>query len=120
QPIAVPLTTLNVTVGEALQAMNAQVEAQRKSGKDQKAAVLFVIRQTISETKAIRFDGNNYAKEWREEAEKRGLPHARNTVEALHTWEQPQVRDLFVKSGVLSREELDARLHVRHEQYVKT
>jgi glutamine synthetase len=120
QPIAVPLTVLNVTVGEALQAMNAQVEAQRKSGRDQRAALLNVIRQTISETKAIRFDGNNYSKEWREEAERRGLPHAKNTVEALRIWEQPQVRELFVKSGVLSKEELDARIHVRHEQYTKT
>src|SRR5438132_14408069 len=96
------------------------MDAQRKGGKDQKAALMTVIRQTLTETKAVRFDGNNYSREWREEAERRGLPHAKNTVEALHIWEQPQVRELFTRSGVLSREELDARVHVRHEQYVKT
>ncbi|MCS6914932.1 MAG: glutamine synthetase III [Myxococcales bacterium] len=120
QPIAVPLMVLNVSVGEALQQMNAQVESLRKSGKDVRAAVMQVIRTTIAETRAIRFDGNNYSKEWRAEAERRGLPHARNTVEALRAWELPQTRELFSRSGVLTREELDARIHVRHEQYVKT
>ncbi len=68
----------------------------------------------------MRFDGNNYSKEWLKEAEKRGLPHAHNTMESLRTWEQPAVRELFTKSGVLSKEELDARMHIRHEQYIKT
>jgi glutamine synthetase len=119
QAIAVPLMVLNTAVGEALQILNGQVEAVRKGGKDLRTAVLNVIRATISETKAVRFDGNNYAKEWLKEAERRGLPHAKNTVEALGAWEQGPVREMFARSGVLSKEELDARIHIRHEQYVK-
>ncbi len=120
QAISVPLTVLNAVVGEALQVMNGQVEAAKKGGKDLKTAILGVIRATITESKAVRFDGNNYSKEWLKEAEKRGLPHAHNTVDAMKVWEQPAVRELFAKSGVLSKEELEARIHVRHEQYVKT
>ncbi len=120
QAIAVPLTVLNAAVGEALGGLTAAVEAEQKSGKELRVAVLAAVRATINETGAVRFDGNNYSPEWPIEADRRGLPHARNTVEALHTWELPRVRDLFVKSGILSKEELEARIHVRHEQYAKT
>ena len=120
QAIAVPMTVLNMAVGEALQVMNGQVEAAKKTGKDTRAALLSVVRATITETKAVRFDGNNYSKEWRAEAEKRGLPHAKNTVESLKTWDKAETRDLFIKSAVLSKEELEARVHVRHEQFVKS
>ena len=39
------------------------------------AAILEVIRETIPQTKAVRFEGNNYSDEWVREAEKRGLPN---------------------------------------------
>jgi glutamine synthetase len=120
QPIAVPLTVLNAVVGEALGELNAQVDAQLKSGKDTRAAVLAVVRTAVEESKAVRFDGNNYSAEWRAEAEKRGLPHLKNTIEALHAWELPKAKELFNKSGILSAPELEARTHIRHEQYVKT
>jgi glutamine synthetase len=116
QAIAVPLCVLNTIVGDALAQMNATLsERQGAPG-----AVLSVIRDTIAASKAIRFDGNGYSKEWLAEAERRGLPHARDTVEALRAWEDPAVQEMFARAGVMSREEQAARVHVRHEQYVKT
>ena len=82
-------------------------------------ALLAVIRDTIAETKPIRFDGNGYSKEWLLEAERRGLPHAKNTVEALAIWEDQKVKDMFERAGVMSLQEQTARVHIRHEQYVK-
>ena len=120
QAIAVPLMVLNAAVGEALQSMNAAVDSEQHAGKEPRAALIAVIRAAVNETQAVRFDGNNYSPEWPIEAEKRGLPHARNTVEALKTWELPRVRDLLMKSNILSKEEMEARNHIRHEQYVKT
>ena len=102
--------------------MNAQVATRLKdySGADALPKVLLsVIRDTIAETKPIRFDGNGYSKEWLVEAERRGLPHAKNTVEALAIWEQPAVKEMFQSAGVMSLQEQTARVHIRHEQYVK-
>jgi glutamine synthetase len=78
-----------------------------------------VIRETIVETRAIRFEGNNYAAEWRQEAERRGLPQAKDTVAALKVWEDPASREVFTRKGILTSEELEARIHIRHEQYQK-
>ncbi|MCE1204112.1 MAG: glutamine synthetase III [Holophagaceae bacterium] len=119
QPIALPLTVINAAVAEALDALTAKLEAELKAGKEHKAAVLSVVRQTIIETKAIRFEGNGYSEEWKAEAERRGLPHAKDTVAALHIWEEPAVKAVLAKPGILSEGEQESRLHIRHEEYQK-
>jgi glutamine synthetase len=119
QPIALPLTVINAAVAEALDGLNAKVEAELKAGKEHKAAVLAVVRQAIVETKAIRFEGNGYSEAWKQEAERRGLPHAKDTVAALHIWEEPAVKAVLAKPGILSEGEQESRLHIRHEEYQK-
>jgi glutamine synthetase len=119
QPIALPLTVINAAVSEALEGLNAKLDAAIKSGKEHKAAVLAVVRESIIETKAIRFEGNGYSDEWKTEAERRGLPHAKDTVAALPIWESAASKAVFAKPGILSEGELEARVHIRHEQYQK-
>jgi glutamine synthetase len=119
QPIALPLTVINAAVAEALDDLNAKLDAELKAGKEPKAAVLAVVRQAIIETKAIRFEGNGYSEEWKKEAERRGLPHAKDTVASLHIWEEPKVKAVLAKAGILSEGEQESRLHIRHEEYQK-
>ena len=119
QPISLPLTVINAAVAEALDGLNAKMAAELKAGKEHKVAVLAVVRQAIIETKAIRFEGNGYSEEWKNEAERRGLPHAKDTVAALHIWEEPAVKAVLAKPGILSEGEQEARLHIRHEEYQK-
>ena len=120
QAIAFPLTVLNATVAEALDEMNLRMEAELAAGRSGRAAALEVIREAIVETRAIRFEGNNYSAEWRKEAEGRGLPHAKDTPAALRVWDDPAAKQVFTRKGILAAEELDARIHIRHEQYQKT
>jgi len=119
QAIAFPLTVINATVAEALDEMNARMEAELKAGHPSRSAAMTVIREAITATRAIRFEGNNYSSEWKAEAEKRGLPHAKNTVAALKVWDDPATRLVFTRKGILAAEELEARIHIRHEQYQK-
>lgn len=119
QPIALPLTVINAAVAEALEGLNAQLEAELKAGKEHQAAVMAVVKKAIIETKAIRFEGNGYSEAWKQEAERRGLPHAKDTVAALHIWEQPASKAVFTRPGILGEHELEARVHIRHEQYQK-
>ena len=119
QAIAFPLTVINATVAEALDEMNGRMEELIASGRSLRAAAIAVIREAIIETKAIRFEGNGYSEAWKQEAEQRGLPHAKDTVAALRIWEEPAARQVFTRTGILAAEELDSRLHIRHEQYQK-
>ena len=119
QPIALPLTVINAAVAEALEDLNAKLEVALQSGRDHDAAILSLVRETILETKSIRFEGNGYSEDWKQEAERRGLPHAQDTVAALPIWESAASKAVFAKAGILSEGELEARLHIRHEQYQK-
>ncbi len=119
QAIAMPLTVINAVVAEALNELNEKFEQELKAGKDLKSAVLAVVREAVVETKAIRFEGNGYSEEWKKEAAKRRLPHAQDTVQALSIWEQEKVQAVFTKPGILTAGELEARTHIRHEQYQK-
>ncbi len=119
QAIAFPLTVINATVAEALDAMNARMDEEMAAGKGTRAAAMAVIREAIIETRAIRFEGNGYSAEWMAEAERRGLPHARDTAAALRIWEEPRSQEVFSRGGILTAGECEARLHIRHEQYQK-
>jgi glutamine synthetase len=119
QAIAVPLAAINAVVGEALGEMTDRVRREVEAGKDQRAAIMGVIRATVSEARAVRFEGNGYSDDWKREAERRGLPHAKDTVDALEAFERDTTVQLYTRAGILSKEELEARSHIRHEQYQK-
>ena len=65
------------------------------------------------------FNGNNYAEEWVEEAEKRGLPNVANSVDALKAFITEKALALFEKYEVLSHKELHSRYDIYVETYAK-
>ncbi len=119
QPIARPLTILNAAMAEALDELNVQMKAELAAGVAREVAAIDVIRKAITETKAVRFEGNGYAEEWKQEAERRGLPHARDTVAALKIYEEPAAQAVLIREGIFSAEEVASRIHIYHEQYQK-
>jgi glutamine synthetase len=53
------------------------------------------------------------------EAEKRGLPNNKSTVEALPALQSETAKKLFSKFAVLSERELESRYEIAWERYVK-
>ncbi len=117
--ISWPVAVLNAAVAEALDHMVSAISQRAKSGADLKSASMEVIRETIVETKNIRFEGNNYSDEWKQEAERRGLPNLRKTPEALAWLVRPESTEFLERMGVLSTEENESRYHVKLERYLK-
>src|SRR5262245_31218590 len=118
--ISPPIAFLNAAVGEALGELEAQL-AQKAGGRGtpSQEQVLEVVRQAVVETKAVRFEGNNYAPEWVDEAKRRGLPNLRATPEALAELVRPDAVAFLAKAKVFSEQETEARYHVRLERYIK-
>jgi glutamine synthetase len=87
------------------------------SSKDQ--AIFSLLRQYISESKRIRFEGNSYSDEWKEEAQRRGLKNIQNTPLALQAFAEPHIIGLYQKHGILSEREMLARYEIKLEQYTK-
>lgn len=119
QSISWPISILNAAVAEAMDAMYDAIQSRVKSGSDLKSAAMNVIREAIIETKAVRFEGNNYSDEWKMEAERRGLPNLRKTPEALAWLVRPESSEFFRKMGIMQPEENEARYHVKLERYIK-
>jgi glutamine synthetase len=119
QSIAFPVTLLNAAVADGLADITEALKAELKKTKSVDDAVLKVVKESFKESSPVRFEGNNYAEEWVTEAEKRGLPNYRRTPEALAQLVTKQSRALLTKLGVLTKEELESRYHVRMERYIK-
>jgi glutamine synthetase len=119
QSIAFPVTLLNAAVADGLGEITEALKAELKKTKSVDDAVLKVVKESFKESSPVRFEGNNYAEEWVVDAEKRGLPNYRRTPEALAQLVTKQSRSLLTKLGVLTKEELESRYHVRMERYIK-
>ena len=117
--IAFPVALLNTVVAESIGEITDSLRETLKKTKSVDDAVLKVVREVFKETSAVRFEGNNYSEEWVVEAKKRGLPNLRRTPEALKELVSKQSRGILTKLGVLTKEELESRYHVRVERYVK-
>ncbi len=79
-----------------------------------------LVKQTYREHRRIVFNGNNYAPQWVEEAQKRGLLNLKSTVDALMTFIAPKNIAVFERFGVLSAAEIHSRYEIVLENYCKT
>ena len=114
---AAPMTVLNMIVGKQLRAFLQKVQLLEHGGTNREQAILTVIKHYITESKAIRFEGDNYSETWKEEAERRGLSNFVDTPSALDAYKSDLARNLFVESRVLSEREIHAHYEVRIENY---
>ncbi len=117
--ISIPIAVLNAAVAEALGEAEELLKGRLAKGRSLPDAVLDYARETAIETRAIRFEGNNYAPEWVDEAARRGLPNLRRSPEALAELLKPDSVEFFKRMRVFSEAETEARYHVRLERYVK-
>lgn len=113
--IACPNYILNTMVAEEL----SQFYDELKDADDMEAAVKALIKKTFTEHQDIIFNGNNYAPEWVEEAERRGLCNYKSLPEAVAHFIDKKNVDLFVKNKICSEEEVKARYEIELENYAK-
>ncbi|HEY2810322.1 MAG TPA: glutamine synthetase III [Rhabdochlamydiaceae bacterium] len=115
---ALPVTLLNAIVAESLNHIVDSIEKDvLKNKKSTEDAVLAVLRREIKQSRPIRFSGNNYSPEWRKEAQKRKLPIIEKSVHAMDVFLDPSAIKVF--EGVLSKEELSARVEIAKQRYCK-
>src|SRR5207302_95817 len=108
-------------VAESLDYVATQLERSVKvQGKELNKAIQELLPGIIKESKKVIFNGDNYTEEWHKEAEKRGLPNLKNTVDALPVILRKDTTELFAKYRVYSERELQSRFAILCENYVKT
>lgn len=113
------MIVLNAAVAEQLVAFKNEVDALIDGGVKKDEAIFQVLRKYIIACKKIRFEGNGYSKEWREEAGRRGLSVNRDCIGALKAYLGKKAMKLFVDSGIFTERELIARFEIKNEIYLK-
>ncbi|KAI9190331.1 hypothetical protein H9P43_001765 [Blastocladiella emersonii ATCC 22665] len=97
--------------------LEAKMAGKAIATEDDKIAV---IRDLIADTRAIRFEGDNYSQAWSDEAEKRGLLNIKSVPEAYAQLLEPVNADMLTKAtAVFTHEELHSRYHVLVERFTK-
>ena len=120
QNIAKPNTYLNAIVADSMAAISDAIEKLVKGGKSLHDAVQQVVQETLTENQRVLFNGDNYSKEWHAEAEKRGLPNLKNTVDAASVLADAGAQAIFARQGIYTGEEIQSRHTILLETYVKT
>jgi len=118
--IAGPNTILNAIVAESLDYIATNLEKAVAGGKDLNKAIQELLPSIIKENKKVVFNGDNYTEDWHKEAEKRGLPNLKNTVDTLPVINKKEVIELLTKYKVYTERELTSRFNILSEAYVKT
>ena len=108
-------TVLNTIVADVFEQMADELE----QAEDFNLAVHDMIKKTLSEHQRIIFNGNGYAEEWVEEAERRGLPNKRTMVDAIPSLLDPKTIEMFKRQRVFSKAELESRAEIHYEAYSK-
>ena len=116
QNIAFPNVVLNTAVADVFREFADRLE----NSDDFDATVKTLIKDTLTAHKRVLFNGNGYSGEWEEEAERRGLPNMKRSVEAFACFGDEKNVRLFEKNGVMSRAEIQSRQEILYENYAKT
>ena len=82
-------------------------------------ALVSVLRKYIKYSKQIRFDGNGYSDEWKEEAMKRGLDCESSAPVVFDRYLDKESIEMFARMEVMSETELKARNEIKWEMYTK-
>ena len=107
---------LNTVVAEVL----SEIADRLEKATDVKAEIQAILTENVKDHKKIIFNGNGYSDEWVAEAERRGLPNIKTTVESAKALISDKNVAVFEKFGVLSKAELHSRYEVTLENYSTT
>ncbi len=113
--IAMANIVLNTTVASVLKEIADELEKTNKTDE----MILLILQNLIKKHKRVIFNGNGYSDEWVKEAENRGLPNLKTTVDAIPELLSDKSVNLFESMNVFTKNELTSRYHIMLETYSK-
>ena len=113
------MTALNAAMADQLRDFKVEVDALIEKGVKKDEAIFQVIKKLIELSKPVHFDGDGYSAEWRDEAKKRGLSNITSCPASMLTYLEPQAKKVLVAGGIMGEKELEARVEIELEKYMK-
>jgi len=106
---------LNTIVAETL----SEIADKLENATDLNAEIQSILTNIVKTHKRIIFNGNGYSDEWVAEAERRGLPNIKSTVESAKAMISEKNQAVLEKHGVLTKVEAESRYEITLENYNK-
>lgn len=106
---------VNTAINTAVAATLSKIADRLDNGED----VMDIVIDIIKKHDRVIFNGNGYSDDWVKEAEKRGLPNLKSTVEAVPELVSENNIKAFSEMGVLTEVEAHSRCEILIEEYSK-
>ena len=113
QSVSGPNIALNTIMAEELQQFADELEGS----SDFQTDLQKLIRRVLTDHQRVIFNGNGYTDEWLAEAERRGLTNLPSAADALPMYNAEKNVELFVKHGIYTKAEIDARAEIHIGNY---
>lgn len=113
------MIALNAAVADQLNSFKKSVDERLSKGQELNDAIIEEVIKLVKYSKNIHFDGNGYSDEWKKEAELRGLDCETSVPLIFDSYLKQESIDMFNRTKVLSKIELEARNEVKWEMYTK-
>ncbi len=114
------IAEINIMINTAVAEILSQFADALDESDDVEATISDLIVETIKNHERIIFNGNGYSDEWIKEAERRGLPNLKTTVDALPELITEKSISLFEKHKVFSELECRSRYEIMLSDYNNT
>ena len=114
---AAAMIAINAAMANQLNEFRASVEKLMEEGVGKDEAIFRLLKETIIASEAIRFEGDGYSEEWRQEAARRGLTNICHVPEALMHYVDNQSKSVLIGERIFNETELNSRLEVELEKY---
>ena len=116
---ATALIALNAAVADELNNFADRIDKRLANGENLNKILLDEARANIKKSRVIQFDGNGYSEEWQKEAAIRGLDTESSAPIMFDAYLKESSVEMFKRTGVFSKKELEARNEVKWETYTK-
>ncbi len=109
---------LNTAVGNVLERYADALE--NVEGEKRRDKAFSLVRETIRKHQRILYGGDNYSKEWEEEAERRGLPNYKTFLDSIIACKEEAKFEIFEKNNILERREIEALFTIGIDNVIDT
>jgi glutamine synthetase len=116
---AASMIVINAAMAHQLREFKAEIDGHVAAGMDKEEALYKVLKRTILDSQAIRFEGDGYSDEWKVEAARRGLTNICHVPEAILKFGTEQSRAVLLGEHIFNENELNCRIEVELEKYTK-
>lgn len=113
------MLALNAAVADQLNSFKESIDKRVANGQELNDAIIEEVIELAKYSKNIHFDGNGYSEEWKQEAARRGLDCETSVPLIFDSYLKPESVEMFARTKVLSKVELEARNEVKWEMYTK-